>query len=514
MIPIHRSFRLASRFVASIVQATAVVTVTLGLGAGVSYWLEPTPPAAPPTVDQSRSPPVSLPQVQELDSTTTATASPRQGMPPAATPESLPPPPAPAILDPAPFSDDPPAETATRSLQAIVPVQTLPPLPGRKGLTVLHFGDSHVASDLLTGAIRKRLQAKFGDGGPGYLVAGVPSAGARSESFEISASPGWRYTALQGSQDVGQFALSGFNSTAAHEGEVLTFSAGKPIEFDTVELEVTLRPNGGSLDVRVDDALFCHCQLTADQDMRAVLRLTRRPEAKGLMRKLTLTTTDDGPVSIASLSVTRDDGLVYSQVGYPGATVNLLNKIEPMLLADELQRLRPHVVVLSFGTTEGGRDDLDIAAYKTRYVTVIRKIRAALPDVQLVMMLPPDGERLPEGCKGQSATADCKQGLAPLASTITGDPACVWMTLPHLIDVRDTQLTIAREESVPSWNWSDLMPQTCGAHQWTKASPRLMSADHVTLTPEGYRRSAEQFADFLTPLLLSRLAARATAASD
>src|SRR5467141_3856286 len=39
---------------------------------------------------------------------------------------------------------------------------------------VMHFGDSHVAADVLTAEIRQRLQGRFGDGGAGYIVPRNP----------------------------------------------------------------------------------------------------------------------------------------------------------------------------------------------------------------------------------------------------------------------------------------------------------------------------------------------------
>src|SRR5215471_3610669 len=39
---------------------------------------------------------------------------------------------------------------------------------------VMHFGDSHVAADILTGEIRRNLQDQIGDGGACYIVPGNP----------------------------------------------------------------------------------------------------------------------------------------------------------------------------------------------------------------------------------------------------------------------------------------------------------------------------------------------------
>jgi lysophospholipase L1-like esterase len=45
------------------------------------------------------------------------------------------------------------------------------------------------------------------------------------------------------------------------------------------------------------------------------------------------------------------------------------------------------------------------------------------------------------------------------------------------------------------------MSSKCGAHAWFTSTPRLMAADHVHFTAEGYRTSARAFAEFLMPLV-------------
>ena len=219
------------------------------------------------------------------------------------------------------------------------------------------------------------------------------------------------------------------------------------------------------------------------------------------VRRLTISTVDDRPVVISSLGVYKAGGVAYSPVGFPGATVDILNKFEPALLNDELQRLAPQVVVLSFGTNEADNDGIDIARYRQKYLAVIDKIRRALPAAALVMILPPDGERFPEHCKGQGPTADCRPNPPGGPQALLADKACAWHTIPNLGVVRDTQRQIAENEKIPTWDWSEMTAATCGAHAWAKAVPKLMSGDHVHFTVEGYRRSAERFVQFLTLIL-------------
>ena len=47
-------------------------------------------------------------------------------------------------------------------------------LGGPRRVRITHFGDSHIAADLFTAPIRLGLQARFGNGGRGFLLAGRP----------------------------------------------------------------------------------------------------------------------------------------------------------------------------------------------------------------------------------------------------------------------------------------------------------------------------------------------------
>ena len=48
------------------------------------------------------------------------------------------------------------------------------------------------------------------------------------------------------------------------------------------------------------------------------------------------------------------------------------------------------------------------------------------------------------------------------------------------------------------------MPGPCGAQTWAAATPALMAHDYVHMTPDGYKLSADKFADFLIPLIDDR----------
>jgi lysophospholipase L1-like esterase len=383
--------------------------------------------------------------------------------------------------------------------------------PGRRGITILQIGDSHTSADFLTGELRRRLQAKYGRGGTGYMTAGHPHIGVRSSTLKITASPGWTYKSLQRPDArIGEFWLSGYDAVASMAGETMSVASETPLAFDMIEIEAIAQPGGGAIDIKVDGSLVTHHDLAASRLEPVIIRLLPQRGPTEKLRDVTVTTTSPGIASLSSVSIYNNHaGLTYNSVGYVGARVGLLDKMSDKLLADDLKRINPQIVVLSFGTNEASNEHFDPAQYARTYEHVVDKIRAALPGVAIAVISPPDFNELSPGCpKEKVAEATCRRpGAEAVASTAASGPAlasaseCVWRTPARLAQVRDVQREIAKRDGLVYWNWATIMPAECGAHQWFSANPPLMTRDHVHFTAEGYRRSAEEFLNTLTPMI-------------
>src|SRR5436305_1794012 len=114
------------------------------------------------------------------------------------------------------------------------------------------------------------------------------------------------------------------------------------------------------------------------------------------------------PAIVSSVSIVNTTyGVSYSNVGFPGATIDIINKFDPRLFGHELQRINPQIVVLAFGTNEGFNDDLDLAAYRERYLNVIGMIRKNLPMARIVVVGPADGNRVPGACIKDPMSGRC-----------------------------------------------------------------------------------------------------------
>src|SRR5262249_61840461 len=56
---------------------------------------------------------------------------------------------------------------------------------------IVHYGDSPITADLITGDVRALLQARFGDAGHGFLLADKPWAWYQHDRVKLSPS-GWK----------------------------------------------------------------------------------------------------------------------------------------------------------------------------------------------------------------------------------------------------------------------------------------------------------------------------------
>ena len=382
--------------------------------------------------------------------------------------------------------------------------------PGKRSFTILHIGDSHTSADFLTGELRRRLQARYGRGAPGYITAGHPHIGVRTSSLKITASAGWTYKSLQRPDAVSaEFWLSGYNAVATAAGETMTFASERPATFDTIEIEVLRQPGGGAIEVRLDGVVETSYELKAAKLEPVVIRLQPARAATEKVREISITTKGQGTVSLASVAIyNRQSGLTYNSVGYVGAQVSLINKFNSKLFANDLIRINPHIVVLAFGTNEAFKESLDVAEYAKSYERVVTKIKSILPRAAIVVISPPDHAELPAQCRKDKAgqgscgreakSANAANGTANGAA---GGSDCIWRTPAKLNQIREVQRDIAKRHDLAYWNWASIMPRECGPHQWYTASPPLMAKDHVHFTIEGYKKSAEQFLNTLIPVI-------------
>src|SRR5262249_55303751 len=92
---------------------------------------------------------------------------------------------------------------------------------------IIHYGDSHVAADIMTASLRRSFQRDFGDAGPGFVYAGRPWPWYARSGVKNGSTPGWQVEGLSqtDAEQDGKFGISGISLNTNKAGEKIWMTA-------------------------------------------------------------------------------------------------------------------------------------------------------------------------------------------------------------------------------------------------------------------------------------------------
>ncbi|MCB9542011.1 MAG: hypothetical protein H6703_06155 [Myxococcales bacterium] len=326
---------------------------------------------------------------------------------------------------------------------------------------VTHFGDSHVAADLWTGPMRAALQARFGDGGRGFVLAGRPWSSYFQQHMQGDADGDWRVDGLRGGLDDGWFGPGGCSMASADPRAAIRLAipqkspAGRGAAW--IELYHLRQPGGGCLEVRHGDRPLGRVSTRGPWIEAAFARFPLPPGGA----PISVHPLAGGETRLLGLDLAGGNGLVYDALGINGARITRLLQHDPQGFTELLGHLRPALVVLSYGTNELFDRDLDLAAYEADLDRAIQRVRAAAP------------------------TADC---------LITGPPDFARQGAP-IDHVTAIQRALAEAHGCAFWDARAAMGGPGSIHAWRRAG--RAQADRVHLTRDGYRALGELMVEAL-----------------
>ncbi|MCB9960042.1 MAG: hypothetical protein H6843_15700 [Rhodospirillaceae bacterium] len=365
-------------------------------------------------------------------------------------------------------------------------------------VAIVQIGDSHTAGDYFSGRLRARFQERFGGAGRGMMGPGVPFPFFEPTLVEVSQTDGWTLESSFTSNPTGVFALTGYRITADEPDAVATLVTTESAGFDFVQIETVRRPGGGTLVVDVDGQEVY--RLATDGPTLQAARLDLPLDRPG--RRLSVHPAGDGPVTLISWLTQRDrPGIVLDSHGIVGASINIIGHWDAGTVQWELASRNPALVILAYGTNEGFQDDLEAPEYRQSFTARLAQIEAAAPNAAILVVGPPDADRLPQACRedlDEPLELSCRpldaQETANYARLFGADAsgdACRWHPPPNLAVVRSIQREVALSRGHYFWDWSQVMGGACGLHAWATDTPPLAHSDVVHMRPAGYARSAD-----------------------
>jgi len=357
---------------------------------------------------------------------------------------------------------------------------------GAHPVHIVQIGDSHTAGDVLTGAWRDLLQARYGVGGRGVLAPGRPWDGYITRGVTASMSPGWRVAATFGKGSENgpvPLGLSSYALTSTQPGATIGLASDTPaMDFDRFVLCAMAGPNAPTLTVRlgrVDQRIALDAPSPTP---RCTTLHSAAPQASVLV------TAGDRPATITSWATFRDQGgVALSNLGVIGAQLQHFGRTDDAVIAEELRAYTSDLIVLAFGTNEGFMPRFDPKAYEAGLRGQIDRLRTLAPGVPLLLLGAPDALTRNQALRdnADAALVGCPDaGSPPLFAP------------PALGRVRAIQRDVARQLGIAFWDWQAAMGGPCAAARWTDAVPPLMRPDHVHFRwPGGQALAARLQAD-------------------
>jgi lysophospholipase L1-like esterase len=333
-------------------------------------------------------------------------------------------------------------------------------------IRVLQLGDSHIAGDYITGTIRERLQARFGNAGRGFTAIDQRLAygGRRLERR------GWTRTRIVDGDGPGHpFGFSGMALTATRANAAIAFA------LDASDKDLVLyyhaQPRGGGVVVETEHRALGRISSDNPSEKSLTARIPlRAPRAKAATR-VQLRAEAPGTTIFGVSFESKQRGIIYDAVGPVGADARTYSQLEQASFAAHLTALGPDLVVLMVGGNDArlvrlGQRTLDEVKRDTQLL--VERIQHVLPNADCLLWGPLDaGER-----------ADGRI-----------------VTRAFVTEVRDLQRRVAAEYGCAFWDAFEAMGGNGAFGRWL--AMKLMNKDLVHPRAAGGALLGELFVDAL-----------------
>ncbi len=256
---------------------------------------------------------------------------------------------------------------------------------------ITHFGDSVIASDYVSGTLRRKLQEQFGDAGHGFMLIANAWPAYFHNDVERWASPGWKVSRVVGPLAAdGWYGLGGVTFSAP-AGARARFGTASDGDFGRAVSRFVLayveQPGGGEIALALDGEE--HERLSTDG-----------PEKRVRYHEVSTT---DGPHQLEVVTKTKQSrllgvtmerdvpGVVLDAIGIQGARIRFLDKQDDAHWAEQLRQRASNLLVYQFGANESGDGFLyPMEDYYRTMKAVLLQGKAALPNASCLVIAPMD----------------------------------------------------------------------------------------------------------------------------
>lgn len=315
------------------------------------------------------------------------------------------------------------------------------------------YGDSHTAADFMTGHFRRRMQARFGDGGHGYIVAGRPWPSYRHRDIRNGARGVWEALRIRhrrsGEQD-GRLGLAGVAVETDRPNALVWIETsdsgpvGAAASF--YELYYLAHPHGGRISVRLDGGEEERLSTKSPQPRAAYHRV----DAEEGPHRFEVKSRGQGMVRLFGIvSETSGPGVTVDSLGINGARVTAMLGWDEEVFSETLAHRGPDLVIMWYGANSVGDDWYTMEEYEQWLIDAVTRVRRAVPEASCLLLGPPDMARATLAYRGPWGTPPEVHRMIAAGRDVAGLLGCGYFDTFEAMGGEGSNLEWGARE--PSW---------------------------------------------------------------
>lgn len=326
---------------------------------------------------------------------------------------------------------------------------------------IMHYGDSQIEGDRITGTIREHLQERFGGSGPGILSL-METVGSIHTGVVCSAEleRAFAYGPVELRARSGSYGVMG---QVAYLDTSLVVSmwprTKQRLRCHTFTRLTVLAENPSS-----NLYVSCKGDRRTLEPSRGVKHITFEFDKPQERASVNLS----GFASIYGIVVDSEAGIQVDNVGMRGCAGTMFTYISKAQLADYFDSQNVKLIMLQYGGNALPylKTEKSLRQYAEQMRRQIRYLQQAAPEAKVLLIGPSD-----------------------MSTRIKG----AWQTNPRLPEVIDTLRSAAHDTGAAYWDVYQVMGGHNSMAQWVEHNPPLAGSDHIHFTLAGGERVGELF---------------------
>lgn len=345
-------------------------------------------------------------------------------------------------------------------------------------IRVLHYGDSQIEGDRITGFIRNRFQGRFGGSGAGLVP--LVEVNNLSGAISIESIGEWKRYTLFGKVD----------KTIKHKkyGVMLSFSRFAPVYNDSIPNDTLIYES--SVKIKKSSAAYGNCYsfseikllygnnkkpvmaelydgdkllgfetLLAGQDFNiATWKLTYVP------KELTLKFSGKDSPDIYGIAFDSNKGLAFDNIPLRGSSGTDFARGDLTLLKKMYEQLNVKLLIFEFGVNVVPNIQEDYTFYENWIYGQLSTLKRIHPDMGIIVI-----------------------GISDMSQKTENG----YESYPNIEKIRNAQKKAAFRANCAFWDFYEAMGGHNSMPSWVNADPPMAAKDFTHLSPRGSKIVAE-----------------------